>query len=259
MGPDLRVAALPIARLRCRERVVEALVAGHPRRYSSVKAPVEQPLAESRSTSGASRARYRCRLSSTIGASLRERRRPRSELRGLRACFSDRVPLAQHATVALPGVEVARFHVEHSPVEKAPPLAGPALDELVHARVDRVHRQQRGQLRHPRGRLAVDLLLEPPCPIRDAEPSRGRLRRRPPRTPRSPRCRAGRVGASGECGTSARGRARRSPRAGWSCRRRSARRCSFARELSCELDLAQTPKGRDADAAQRQDGASERR
>ena len=52
------------------------------------------------------------------------------------------------------------FHVERTPIEKPSPLARPALNELMAARLNHMDRQQRGQLDTVCSALAIDSPLE---------------------------------------------------------------------------------------------------
>ena len=131
---------------------------------------------------------------------------------------------------------------EHEPVEKAAALGGGPVEQLIHRRhqPDRRAGGRRRRLAEDTGsrsirHLRVSAASSPPAARCRCRASRGRARLRhrprPPRRRRLPRTRTRRASRA-----AARGRARgtKSPRSGWSCRRRSGRPAPRAR---ADLDL----------------------
>jgi hypothetical protein len=106
---------------------------------------------------------------------LDERGGPSLEL-AARGTFERRVSLAQDPPIQPPSVEVSVFHVEHTPVEESAALARSALDQLMDAGLDDVHRQNRGKLGCTDRRISIYLLLQPPGIECHADPH-GPLRR----------------------------------------------------------------------------------
>src|SRR5262245_57626802 len=58
------------------------------------------------------------------------------------AALEGRVSLAQRAMKSLPGKQELRFHVEHTPVEKAASALRSFLDQLVNPGLDDLHWQR---------------------------------------------------------------------------------------------------------------------
>src|SRR3990167_1243494 len=71
-----------------------------------------------------------------------------------------RVPLPQGLLQALPGRHKARFHVEHSPVEKLPTNLGRAFQQAETVRVDQLQWQGLGQLGSTARILPIDANLQ---------------------------------------------------------------------------------------------------
>jgi hypothetical protein len=74
--------------------------------------------------------------------------------------FKRGIALREDATVAPPGVEIARFHVEHSAVEVSPPYARPPFYELVLLWVYHVDREAPRERLEPLLADAVDVDLK---------------------------------------------------------------------------------------------------
>ena len=121
---------------------------------------------------------------------------------------------------------------EHQPVEKAPALGGRPVEQPVHRRRQPDHAQMIGEGGRRGDRLAVDAAVargaarprRPAARCRcRAWQGRARLRLRPTTAQEPSPSAEGDVVERGAAQAAARAPETRSPRSGWSCRRRSAR------------------------------------
>src|SRR6185437_14599863 len=82
-----------------------------------------------------------------------------------------RVALPNRPSVTNPPIRELRFHVEHSPIEPAPPSPPSLLDELVNLRIDHLHRKNPREVRERPHRPGVDTRPRALPPV-DLEPDR---------------------------------------------------------------------------------------
>src|SRR5690606_19073887 len=103
-----------------------------------------------------------------------ERPGPRLEPRSGHSRLESGVSLPKDPPIPLPRVQVAMFHVEHTPVDETPALARPALDQAMNARIDDVDAEDPRDLRDRPPFQPIDPIGEPLWTYLDANPPRVR-------------------------------------------------------------------------------------